>query len=72
MEDGKSGEIGTTIQTSKINESRFSKDYLDFLNKEGWRLEKKLPSNTNNYSELIEDTDWRSNDVDFKSSKHYR
>ena len=50
----------------------FSKDYVDFLNEAGWRLEKKLPSNSNNYSDLLEDTDWKSNDIDFKFSKHYR
>ena len=37
---------------SKITDSIFSKDYVDFLNDAGWRLEKKLPSNNNNYSDL--------------------
>ena len=54
------------------NEGIFSKDYVDFLNEAGWRLEKKLPSNTSNYSDLLEDTDWKSNEIDFRSSKHYR
>tara|TARA_Y100001968_G_C19346632_1_gene712394 strand:+ start:433 stop:684 length:252 start_codon:yes stop_codon:yes gene_type:complete len=63
---------GTTIDCSNINGSIFSKDYVDFLNEAGWRLEKKLPSNTNNYSDLLEDTDWKSNDIDFRTSKHYR
>ena len=57
---------------SKINESQFSKDYVDFLNEAGWRLEKKLPSNSDKYSDLLEDTDWQSNEIDFRSPKHYR
>tara|TARA_B100000579_G_C22103073_1_gene519755 strand:+ start:9 stop:260 length:252 start_codon:yes stop_codon:yes gene_type:complete len=63
---------GRNIECSKINESVFSKDYVDFLSEAGWRLEKKLPSNSNNYSDLLEDTDWKSNDVKFGCSKHYR
>ena len=62
----------TNNKLSQINESRFSKDYVDFLNEAGWRLEKKLPSNCNNYSDLLEDTDWKSNDIDLRCSKHYR
>ena len=65
-------EIGTTIEPSKINGRIFSKDYVDFLSEAGWRLEKKLPSNSNNYSDLLEDTDWKSNDSDLRCSKHYR
>ncbi len=65
-------EKGLKIDNSKINESIFSKDYVDFLNEAGWRLEKKLPSNSHNYSDLLEDTDWKSNDLNFRSSKHYR
>ena len=64
--------IETNVEQSKINESLFSKDYLDYLSDAGWRLEKKLPSNSNNYSDLLEDTDWKSNDIDLKFSKHYR
>ena len=64
--------VGTSIDTPKINRRLFSKDYVDFLNEAGWRLEKKLPSNSNNYSDLLEDTDWKSNDIDFSSPKHYR
>ena len=67
-----SAERGTDIESSKINETIFSKDYVDFLNEAGWRLEKKLPSNSNKYSDLLEDTDWKSNDINFRSSKHYR
>ena len=63
---------GTTIKHKQINESIFSKDYVDFLSEAGWRLEKKLPSNSNNYSDLLEDTDWESNDIDLRCSKHYR
>ena len=65
-------EIETPIEPSKINESIFSKDYVDFLNESGWRLEKKLPSTTNNYSDLLEDTDWKSNDIGYRCSRHYR
>ena len=64
--------IETNVEQSKINESLFSKDYLDYLSDAGWRLEKKLPSNSNNYSDLLEDTDWKSNYDDFNYSKHYR
>ena len=62
----------TTTEPSKINESIFSEAYVDFLNQAGWRLEKKLPSNSNNYSDLLEDTDWKSNENNLKFSKHYR
>jgi len=64
--------IGTNIDSSKINGDVFSKDYVDFLSEAGWRLEKKLPSNSTKYSDLLEDTDWKSNDIDIRSSKHYR
>ena len=62
----------SSADTSLVNESIFSKDYVDFLSEAGWRLEKKLPSNSCNYSDLLEDTDWKSNDIDFSCSKHYR
>ena len=64
--------IKTNVEQSKINESLFSKDYVDYLSEAGWRLEKKLPSNSSNYSELLEDTEWKSNDIGLKFSKHYR
>ena len=54
-----------------LNVSVFSKDYVDFLNEAGWILEKKLPSNRNNYSDLLEDTDWKSQ-IKNNSSKHFR
>ena len=57
---------------SKVNENVFTKDYVDFLSEAGWRLEKKLPSNCNNYSDLLEDTEWSSNSIDIRCSKHYR
>ena len=63
---------GKAIVHTKINESIFSKDYVDFLSDAGWRLEKKLPSNSNNYSDLLEDTEWKSNYNDLGSLKHYR
>ena len=65
-------EIEKGVDPSKINESNFSKDYVDFLNEAGWRLEKILPSNSNNYSDLLEDTEWKINNIDLTSSKHYR
>ena len=65
-------DVGTTTDHSEVDESIFSKDYVDFLNEAGWRLEKKLPSNTSNYSDLLEDTDWKSNEIDLRCSKHYR
>ena len=46
---------------SDFNDKVFTKDYVDFLNEAGWKLEKKLPSNSNQYSDLFEDTDWKSN-----------
>ena len=67
-----SAKIETSFESSKNNGSIFSKDYVDFLNEAGWRLEKILPSNSDNYSDLLEDTEWKSNDIDFRSSKHYR
>ena len=63
---------GKNIQFPHISENRFSKDYVEFLNDAGWRLEKKFPSNCNNYSDLLEDTDWKSNNFDIKGSIHYR
>ena len=57
---------------SKNNEQVFSKDYVEFLNEAGWRLEKKFPSNSTNYSDLLEDTDWKANNLDPLTSKHYR
>tara|TARA_Y100001968_G_scaffold61608_1_gene52366 strand:- start:5 stop:256 length:252 start_codon:yes stop_codon:yes gene_type:complete len=67
-----SNQIGSTIEPSKTSESIFSKDYVDYLSEAGWRLEKKLPSNSNNYSDLLEDTEWKSNEIDIRGSKHYR
>ena len=55
-----------------FKERVFSKDYVEFLNEAGWILEKKLPSNTNHYSDLLEDTDWNYTNRDIKSTKHYR
>ena len=65
-------EIGAIRDPSKTNGSNFSKDYVEFLSEAGWRLEKKFPSNSNNYSDLLEDTDWKYSDLDYKSLKHYR
>ena len=72
MKDGLIAKSRTLKKLSNINENAFSKDYVDFLSDAGWRLEKKLPSNSNKYSDLLEDTDWKSNDIDIRSSKHYR
>ena len=65
-------EIEIKNESTKKKGDEFSKEYLDFLSEAGWRLEKKLPSNSTKYSDLLEDTDWKSNDIDFRSSKHYR
>tara|TARA_B100000965_G_scaffold399441_1_gene419418 strand:+ start:6152 stop:6403 length:252 start_codon:yes stop_codon:yes gene_type:complete len=62
----------STDNHSQFNEQVFSKDYVDFLNEAGWRLEKKLPSNCNYYSDLLEDTDWKSNNIGLKSTRHFR
>ena len=70
--DELTAKTGPTIEPSGINGSIFSKEYVDFLNEAGWRLEKKFPSNSNNYSDLLEDTDWKSNNYDLRFSKHYR
>ncbi len=67
-----SSQIKPAIERTKINENIFSKDYVDFLSDAGWKLEKILPSNRNTYSDLLEDTEWKSNDVEFICSKHYR
>ena len=67
-----SAEIEISNNSKKISENIFSKDYVDFLNEAGWRLEKKLPSNSNNYSDLLEDTEWKSNQIDYQCSRHYR
>ena len=57
---------------SDLNEKILSKDYVDFLNDAGWILERKLPSNINQYSDLLEDTEWKSNISNLNSTKHYR
>ena len=56
----------------KIEKDNFSKDYIEFLNEAGWTLERKLPSNRSQYSDLLEDTDWKYNNLGKNSSKHYR
>ncbi len=61
-----------TSGLKKLKNQFFSKDYVDFLNDAGWRLEKKFPSNNNQYSDLLEDTDWKNNNKHLKSTKHYR
>ncbi len=67
-----SADNGTTVDPLNIDKGLFSKDYIDFLNEAGWRLERKFPSNSNNYSDLLEDTEWKSNEIVLNSSKHYR
>tara|TARA_B100001029_G_C14882115_1_gene350545 strand:+ start:347 stop:598 length:252 start_codon:yes stop_codon:yes gene_type:complete len=62
----------STCNHSQFSEEVFTKDYVDFLNEAGWILEKKLPSNSIKYSDLLEDTDWKYNISDFSQSKHYR
>ena len=72
MKVGLSDEISKTSNRPEINESIFPQDYVEFLSEAGWRLEKKLPSNRNYYSDLLEDTEWKTNQIDFICSKHYR
>ena len=67
-----SAELEESLASNIINERIFTKDYVEFLNDAGWILEKKLPSNRNSYSDLLEDTDWKSNTINFQCSKHYR
>ena len=67
-----SAKLGKNIELTNINERIFSKDNVDFLNEAVWRLEKIIPSNSSNYSDLLEDTDWKSKESDFRCSKHYR
>ncbi len=67
-----SAKVGSSTDSTKINERIFSEDYVDFLDDAGWKLEKKLPSNSNNYSDLLEDTEWKSNNIEIRCSKHYR
>tara|TARA_B100000965_G_scaffold225552_1_gene188792 strand:+ start:281 stop:520 length:240 start_codon:yes stop_codon:yes gene_type:complete len=59
-------------KVSNLTNNIFSKDYVDFLNEAGWRLEKKLPSNNHFYSDLLEDTDWKSNFRENNCLRHYR
>ena len=67
-----SAKVGSSTDSTKIKERIFSKDYIDFLNDAGCKLEKKIPSTSNNYSDLLEDTEWKSDNIDIRSSKHYR
>ena len=61
------------LKTKKnVEHNLFSKDYVDFLNEAGWILEKKRPSNVNQYSDLLEDTDWKYSKSEIKHTKHYR
>ena len=57
---------------SRFKNKIFSEDYVDFLYKNGWRLERKRPSNSSYYSDLLEDTDWESSNWSLMSSKHCR
>ena len=59
-------------KVSNLTNNIFSKNYVDFLNEAGWRLEKKLPSNNHFYSDLLEDTDWKSNFRENNCLRHYR
>ena len=58
--------------TSKQKDKVFSKDYVDFFKDAGWKLEKNLPSNSNYYSDLLEDTEWKQNKSVIMPLKHYR
>ena len=59
-------------ELSQINKRVYSENYTDYLNKAGWRLERKHHSSKHYYSDLLEDTDWKSSYSDLISSKHYR
>ena len=48
------------LKLSRISKQVYSENYSDYLNKAGWRLERKIPSNKYYYSDLLEDTDWES------------
>ncbi len=66
-----------TDGVSKVNppnntKNLFTIDYVDFLKEAGWKLEKNMPSMNNNYSDLLEDTEWKSNKSELKRLKHYR
>ena len=62
----------STNHLSKFKERVFSKDYVDFLSEAGWKLEKKFPSNNDYYSDLLEDTEWKCNNLGLRNSRHYR
>jgi len=57
---------------SQFKSRFFTQDYIDFLNEAGWRLEKKFPSNSKYYSDMLEDSDWKYYVSDSTCSKHYR
>ncbi len=71
--DPKKTNTRKNLEKNRFNDQIYSKDYVDFLNEAGWKLEKKLPSNTNSYSDLLEDTDWKSaTNEQIIATKHYR
>ena len=57
---------------TSLKDHCFSRDYVDFLNDAGWVLERRRPSNRNNYSDLLEDTEWEYCSKKFEGLKHYR
>ena len=65
------GEGGYKNHQKFINRE-FSKGYVDYLDEAGWILERKLPSSNNQYSDLLEDTDWKSVNSILKCTRHYR
>tara|TARA_B100000700_G_C14938078_1_gene805385 strand:- start:787 stop:984 length:198 start_codon:yes stop_codon:yes gene_type:complete len=50
--------IKTSTKSGTTNEEIFTKDYVKYLDEAVWRLERKLPSNGTNYSDLLENTEW--------------
>ena len=60
------------LEISRINKREYSENYADYLNKAGWQLKRKHRSHKYYYSDLLEDTDWKSSYSDLISSKHYR
>ena len=57
---------------SRFKNKIFSEDNVDFIYTNRWRLERKRPSNSSYYSDLLEDTDWKTSNSRLKSSKHCR
>ena len=62
-------EVVSLKNHTELKNEFFSKGCIELLNEAEWRLEKKLLSNNNNYSDLLGDTDWKSTQSDYICSK---